>query len=143
MPKMERTVIVNAPAQKIFDYTREPTSQPEWLPSMMEVNDVSGHGEAGTHFRWTYKMAGLRLKGRSEVIEVVGNERHVTRTTGGAVSTWTSTMTPQGDGTRWTLAVEYAVPIPVLGRIAETLLAKQNERDLEQAMANVKAKMER
>jgi hypothetical protein len=38
--------------------------------------------------------------------------------------------------------VEYTIPVPVLGKLGEALILKQNEREADQAMANIKAKLE-
>jgi hypothetical protein len=38
--------------------------------------------------------------------------------------------------------IEYTIPVPVLGKIAEGLVLRQNEKEADLAMANIKAKME-
>lgn len=44
----------------------------------------------------------------------------------------------RGSGTRLSLTVEYTMPIPVIGKIAEAVAAKINERDLDTMLANLK-----
>ena len=141
MTKVERSVTINAPVEKVFSYIDDPMSLPEWLPSLMEVKDVTGQGTE-RHYRWIYKMAGLRLEGESTTTEYVPHERIVDQSKGGAVSTWTWTFKPHDGGTKANLVVEYTVPVPVLGKVAEALVLKQNERELDLAMANIKARME-
>ncbi len=141
MIRLERSVTINAPVEKVFAYIEDPMSELEWLPSLMEVKDVVGQG-AESHYRWTYKMAGLRLEGESTTTEYIPNRRIVTQTKGGAVSTWTWTFEPHDGGTKANLVVEYTVPVPVLGKLAEALVRKQNERELDLAMVNIKARME-
>jgi uncharacterized membrane protein len=141
MAKIERSITINAPVEKVFAYIDDPMSNPEWLPSLMEVRDVVGQG-TGTHFRWTYKMVGLRLQGESTATEYIPNRRIVTQSKGGAVSTWTWTFEPHDGGAKANLVVEYTVPVPVLGKVAEALVLKQNEREIDLAMANIKARME-
>lgn len=141
MAKVERSVTINAPVEKIFAYIEDPMCMPEWLPGMIETKDVTGQG-VGSYFRWTYKMAGLSFEGESTATEHIPNERLVSQSKGGIVSTWTWTFAPHDDGTKVNLVIEYTVPIPVLGKLAEKLVLRQNEREADQAMANVKAKME-
>jgi len=141
MPKVERSIIINAPVEKVFAYIEDPMNQLEWLPSLMEVKDVTGQG-VGTHFRWTYKMAGLRFEGESTLTEHVPHERLVAQSKGGIVSTFTWTFEPHDGGTKLNLVVEYTVPVPVLGKLAEALVLKQNEREADLAMANIKARLE-
>jgi hypothetical protein len=45
---------------------------------------------------------------------------------------------PHEDGTKLIIEVEYAIPVPVLGRLAEHLTVRRMERDLESALLNVK-----
>jgi hypothetical protein len=41
-----------------------------------------------------------------------------------------------------TMEVEYVVPIPLLGKLAEAFIVKQNEHEAEAMLANLKARME-
>ena len=141
MAKVERSITINAPVEKVFAYIEDPTNNPEWIPSMIEVTDVTGQG-AGQHFRWAYKMLGLRLMGESTFTEHILNERIVEQSKGGLVSTWTYTFIPEDGGTRVNLTVEYTIPIPVLGRVAEALVLRQNEREAEFGLATLKATLE-
>lgn len=141
MAKVERTITINAPAEKVFAYIEDPMLMPEWLPGMIEAKDVTGQG-VGTHFCWAYKMSGLRFEGETTVTEHIPNERIVTQSKGGIASTWTWTFQPHDGGTKMSLVLDYTVPIPVLGKLAEALVLRQNEREANQAMANIKAKME-
>jgi hypothetical protein len=59
---------------------------------------------------------------------------------GGIPSTWTWVFQPQEGGAKASLVVKYTVP--VLGKLAESLVLKQNEREADLAMADIKAKME-
>jgi hypothetical protein len=38
--------------------------------------------------------------------------------------------------------IEYTIPIPVIGKIAEKIVLKRNEREADLAMANIKENME-
>jgi hypothetical protein len=51
-------------------------------------------------------------------------------------------LEPHGDGTTLTIDVDYTIPIPVLGKLAEKLVLKRNERELELALENVKDTLE-
>jgi hypothetical protein len=61
---------------------------------------------------------------------------------GGIASTWTTTLEPRADGTELTIQIEYAIPVPVLGRLAEKLVVKRDARELEEALKNVKETVE-
>jgi len=142
MRKIVKSIIINALIKKIFDYISEPTNLPEIWPSLVEVKDVQRVPDRGTKFRWTYKMAGIHLEGTTEGVESVANQRIVSKTKGGVESTQTWTFQPEAGGTKVTFEVEYTLPIPVLGKLAEAIIVKMNEHEGEVILANLKTRME-
>ena len=142
MAKLENSITINAPVEKVFDYMQTPTNLPEIWPSMVEAKDVQRLPNGGTSFRWVYKMAGVRFEGTSEDIEVVANERVVNESKGGIEGRMIWTFEPEDPGTRVTSEIEYTVPIPLLGKLAERVIVKMNERESEVLLANLKIRME-
>lgn len=49
---------------------------------------------------------------------------------------------PHEDGSVLTLEVEYSVPIPVLGKLAEHIVLRRNEREFQIGLENVKDTLE-
>ena len=142
MAKLEKSITINAPAEKMFDYITVPTNMPEVWPSMLEAKDVQRLSNGGHSFRWVYKMAGMRFEGTTEDIECIANERLVSETKGGIESTITWMLQPKAGGTKMTFVAEYNVPIPLLGKLAEAFIVRQNEHEAEALLANLKARME-
>lgn len=142
MATLVKSIFIQAPVEKVFAYASDPTHTPEYWPSMLDVRNVKDPGNGLKTYEWTYKMAGARFEGTSEVIEFVPNERLVTVSKGGIESKISWIFTPAQGGTEWLSRTEYTVPVPVLGRLAEGLIQKQNEREAETLMANLKALME-
>ncbi|UCH46443.1 MAG: SRPBCC family protein [Betaproteobacteria bacterium] len=144
MAKIERTIEINAPVEKVFAYIAEPMSMLEYLPEMMEVKDVDLNEEGvGSRYRWSYKLAGIRFEGESVVTEFVPNRRRVSKTKRGIVSTWAWNFEASDSGTKLSLTVEYAIPVPVLGKLGEAFMLRQQEAMADLVMANIKARMER
>ncbi len=141
MAKVEKTITIKAPVEKVFSFIK-PTNLPEIWPSLVETKDVQQLPNGGYSNRWVYKMAGIRLEGSSEDIEYVTNERVVSRTKGGVESTQTWIFQPDAGGTKVTFNVEYTVPIPVLGKLAEAIIVKMNEHEAELLLANLKTRIE-
>lgn len=141
MAKVERSITINTPVKKVFAYITDPANRMEWLPSTTDVRDVTG---LGVRQRWgyTYKMAGISLKGENEVTEFTSNQRYAHKSTGGIVSTWTYTFNPVAGGTRLSLVVEYTIPVPVLGKMAKRLVLLRNGREVNFAMATIKERLE-
>jgi carbon monoxide dehydrogenase subunit G len=143
MVKVIKSIVIMAPVEKVFAYMRDAKSNLEWLPGIMEISDIHEEpGQVGSHFRWAYKMAGLRFEGETTLVEYIRDRRMVTEGKGAISSRWQFDYTPVAEGTRLDLDVEYTVPTPVLGKLAEKALRGQNEREAGLALSNVKAKME-
>ena len=143
MSKIEKSITINAPVKKVFDYFSNAELMPEWMPGMVEVKDIKSTKDGvGSTYKWVYKMAGMRFKGESITEEYVSEKKTVTRTKGGINSLWTWNFEPHNNGTKIDLVVDYTIPVPVLGKIAEAIVLKQNIREADLALANIKAKME-
>ena len=141
MAKVERSIAINSPVEKVFEYISTPINQIDWMPSMVNVKDVSGSGLGQSH-RWVYKMAGVSLEGESTITEYIPNERVVTLSKGGVKSTFIFDLEAHNGGTMLKLVIEYTIPIPVLGKIGEKIVLKRNEREADLAMTNIKEILE-
>ena len=141
MATVKKSNKINAPVEKVFEFLT-PENLPEVWPSLVEVKNVKDLPNGGYSWDWVYKMVGMRFTGSSEHIEYVPNERTVSQSTGGIESTITWEYQPEDDGTKMTSTVEYKVPIPLLGKLAESIIVKMNENEAEVILANVKARME-
>lgn len=144
MAKLRKSITINAPAEKIFNFITTPTNLPGVWPNLLEVKDVQPlpDGRRGKRFRFVYQMAGQRFEGRSETTECVPPERNVSRQQGGIESTVTWTFQPAAEGTEVTIEGDYKVPIPVLGKLAEPLVVQQNQQTVEKLLANLKTRLE-
>jgi uncharacterized membrane protein len=142
MAKLERTVTIQAPVEKVYEYMSQPTNLPEIWPNMIEVKDVKDASMVGGGFNWVFKMAGRRFEGSSEYTKVIPCEHVVTKSTGGISSTFDWTYKHTEEGTQVKVQVEYSVPVPLLGKLAEAFIVKQNEQEMDTLLANLKARME-
>ena len=142
MPKIKKTITINAPVERVFGFMNTPESLPEIWPSFVEARDVQRLPNGGAKFRYVYKMAGMRFEGTSEDTEYVPNQRVVNKSKGGVEAKQVYTFQPEAGGTKFTWEIEYTVPIPVLGRLAEAIIVRMNEGEAELVMANLKARME-
>lgn len=141
MPKIHKRIEIKAPAHKIYNFIEDSRREPEWIKSMAEVSNVIGTGQ-GSHFNWTWKMVGLPLRGESTNIEDIPDRKIVMQTTGGIESTWTFELEPHQDVTEVDLDIDYRIPVPVLGKLAEKVVASRNEHDTELALQKLKRMME-
>jgi len=134
------TVTINAPVEKIFNYISTPNNLPEFWLSLVEVTDVQSLPKGGYKARYVYKMVGVRFKGTGEYTEIVTNKSLVIVTKGGISSVLTWAFRSQANRTRVTLTVNYNIPVPLLGKLAEAVIKKMNEQELAFMLANLKAR---
>ena len=140
MATVKSSITINAPVEKVFEYTK-PENLPEVWPSLVEVKNVKELPNGGYSWDWVYKMAGMNFNGSSEHVEYVDNERTVSQSTG-IDSTITWSYEPVAGGTKLTTLTEYKIPVPLLGKVAEAFIVKMNENESETILANLKARLE-
>ena len=128
--------------EKVFEYSTNPKNLPEIWPSLVEVKNIKKLENGGKSYDWVYKMAGMNFKGSSEDIEVIPNKRVVSTSSVGIESTVKWEYQPVDDGTIMTSTIEYKVPVPLLRKLAESIIVKINENEGEVILANLKARME-
>jgi len=141
MASWKNSIVIHAPPDRVFAYVDDPMNLVEWLQGMVEIRNVIGTG-AGQQQEWTYKMLGLLLRGQATVVEHVPGQSAVHQTIGMISSDFGYAVEPHEEGSVLTLEVEYSVPIPVLGKLAEHIALRRNEREFQLALENVKETLE-
>jgi len=142
MAKIDKTIIIHAPVEKVFKFMADPYNLQEIWPAMVEIRDVTENPIGGMNFGWTYKMAGMKFDGASVITEFIPNKRSITHSTKGIESTFCWEYEEVAEGTRLHLEVEYKVPIPLIGKLAEAIILKQNEHEAHNTLHNLKDRME-
>ena len=141
MEKIERSFVLSVPAEKVFSYMSNPIKVSEWLPSLFEIRDVVGM-EANQQSSWTYKMMGIPLTGKAKCVEYIPNERIAIETTGNIRSSWTWSFKSSSRPTLVNIVIEYTIPVPVIGKLGDKLILRQNDREADLAIANLKERLE-
>ena len=141
MIAIARQIAIRAPAARVFDQLSPPGNLLEIWPSLVAVEDARVEPDGRHSFAWTYRMAGVKLRGRCDTVELERDRRRVDRNTGGIPSTFRWTFEPLGDETAVRLEVEYEVPA-LLRMVAGAVLRALNEREAETLLANLKARIE-
>lgn len=136
MATIERSFFVKAPPERVFTFLADHANDTQWLPGMVDSRNFAGES-TGYQWEWTFKMIGISFDGTGRILEHDPPRRHVVETRGGVVSTWAWTLEPEREGTRVSLQMEYTVPVAVVGKIAEKLLFKQNEKATDEGIANL------
>ena len=141
MEKIVKSLHIDAPVERVFSLMEDPEIFLDLIPGMMEIKDITGSG-VGQHYRWAYKMVGIRFEGESTVTDSIPNKKRVVESKGGIPHTWNWIFETHEHGTMLNLVLEYEIPVPVLGKLAEHLVLKRNEREIDTLMTNLKEKCE-
>ncbi len=142
MATIRRSITIGAPVDRVFDYVTDPTHLPEVWPNLVEVTNVAPHPDGGFGFDWTYRMAGVKVKGHSEDVEFARNQRVVSRSQSGIPNTFRWSYAGHDGATDLTLEVDYQAPASLFGRLLRPLLDRVNERDATNLLRNLKAHFE-
>ena len=137
----EGSIVINAPVSEVFAYVNAPATIANWMTAMVEVRNVIGSG-AGLQWDWTYKMAGIHVRGQSVIVDYIPDECATHQAIGMLDANWTNIVEPQDGGTKLTMKLEYTIPVPVLGKLAEHLTIRRNARELDTSLLNLKETLE-
>lgn len=140
----KRSVHVDAPADKVFDYVKDPRhfwsafyggERPRSV-----VTDVNLTPEGvGSTYAWTGSLLAFHFSGVSTREEYVVNKRIVDRSSTGPV--WTVMLEPDPTGTNLSMAVEYSTKIPLMDKVID-YVTWRGDRDLDKALALIRRELE-
>ncbi len=140
MAKVDKEVWIEAPIEKVFGYIHEPSNWPEFWPSLMEIKDIQLLPNGGHSARGVYKMLGKRFEGTGECTQIVPNRFLFIETKGSIQSTIAWTVRDWENKTRVTLTIEYKVPVPLVGKLAEAIIVKMNDHEADLIMTNLQTR---
>jgi uncharacterized membrane protein len=155
MPRVENAIDIQAPPERVFAMIANyPERMPDWWNTFeLQQRVTPPPTQVGSVSRYVYNMMGVKIKGEHQVIEMTENAYLLVKTISGIDSIFEFVFEPLGDaaaetgesvtGTRLTIRVNYSLPGSVLGQLLNRLtLEQKNERDLQQALINLKALIE-
>lgn len=128
--KHKKSVHVDAPVEKVFDYVKDPAHFYAAMPAGKHEKNVLGNVKVapegvGTTYEWTAREFGIKVSGVMTREEYVVNERIVDRSSTGPIWTWT--FEPDGAGTTLTLAYEYSTRIPLVDKVVDKIAWNADE----------------
>ena len=140
MPKVTRSFTVRRQPEAVIEYIADVQNHPAFIHPLRSVSNVKGDPKVkGTHWDWTFVMAGIELTGKAETADYQRGKRYSFKTTG-VVSTFVYSAEPSNGGSRVTAEVNYEVPQSVLGKVADkTVIERMNERDADKAAESLRA----
>lgn len=144
MAKLTRSIEIEAPVEKVFDFALDVGKFWTSWPEEVAVRDVElKPGGVGTSARLFTHFLALHMEGTIEYTDVIPNERieanvHFLLEN----PRWVFTFEPSGDGTKMTAEAEWRVGVPAVGKRIEGMAVKSHEDGLESLLATVKSRVE-
>lgn len=140
MVHITRTININAPLLKVFDYVTNPENWTRYVTSLIDVKNVSNKTPVpGTTFEWVYRMLGMNFSGKGSVIEYEKDKRFTIKMEGAFPIKETYNFEDVGGSTRLTFEIDYEMPGQILGVIANSrLVEKLNIREADTVLEKVK-----
>jgi len=143
MTIVQRNVQIKASPQETGALLSDARRWPDWYPGTTVVDIAAPFPEVGGKVALKVKQAGMSVSITETVLEYQPSKL--------AVLQWSRfsgrerwELVPESDGTRVTATVDYALPGGVFGKIADALFVRRiNAKNLEEALQNVKALIER
>jgi uncharacterized protein YndB with AHSA1/START domain len=144
MAKLLRSIEIEAPVEKVFDFATDVGKLWTSWPDQVAVRDVELKPEGvGTSARLFGHFFAIHMEGTIEYTEFVPNERIVAKVSWfGERPTWVFTFEPADGGTMLTAEAEWQVKVPAVGKRLEGMMVKGHEEGLESLLANVKSRVE-
>ncbi|MFQ6080277.1 MAG: SRPBCC family protein [Candidatus Bathyarchaeia archaeon] len=146
MARIEKSIVINAPPEKVFALSADVERMPEWMDTVKEVKVTSKERTGvGATSHWVVEAGGTRAEFDSETTEWVENEKIAWRTTSGNITMFGSgTLKPVERGTEYTWVMDYELPYSILGKIIDKLkVSKDFEKDMARALQNLKNLLEK
>ena len=111
MARLEETVVINRPSDKVFAYVADPNTWPKWNLDMLEAQQTSpGQAGVGATFRGANKIMGRRMPWDSKVTNFVQNKGWgATISSGSTLIHEDLTFDSLGQGTKFTWVYDMKV----------------------------------
>ena len=142
MTKIVQEVVVSCPPNRVFALLSDVERLPEFSEMTVEVKNGPGRPlQAGDHFDQVVKVVGVEFDTEWEVTELVADKliRIEGRSKSNGRASLTETLTPDAEGCRVRLEVDYDPPLGIIGEIADKLVfERRHEDEAEHVLAGLK-----
>jgi uncharacterized membrane protein len=141
---IRKSIDIAALPEKVFDYAADPSTQPDWITFIKEIEITSGDGKSeGTTDRCVFKLGP-----RAHTLDATWTEYDPPRSfareaTSGVEMDGRMTFEPRDDGTYVEWTVDYRLPMGPLGAIMNALFMNRLfQNEMEESLESLKARLE-
>lgn len=146
MARIEKSIVINAPPEKVFAVISDFEGMIKWNDDIKESKITSKKRKGvGVTFHQVAMPGGTRVESDVEVTGWIENERIDVRSTAGTFTFFGSNiLKPVTGGTEHTIIANYELPYSILGKIIDKLkVSKDVEKNIESANQYLKNLLEK
>ncbi len=145
MPSLENSITIAAPIEQVFHIACDIEHIPEWFVGSSEFGNVNQTDDMlGSTWDWNYRILGRRFKGKAKLVECDLPHRSATEIEGDVAARFVWNYRPVNGETLVESRVDYAVPMGLIGRLADVLWARATfARNLQRSLENLKRACEK
>lgn len=145
MTSVEASVDIRAPLAEVFAYASDWHKWEDWWEGVSDFQPTTERTRGnGTRYAYKAWIAGIMLNLEAEIHEFAEDVGWKAVGTKGVPHKTQWVFEEHGDQTRLTYKLEYALPIPVLGPLLDTLLMRPGwRRRLKKSLENLKIYFEK
>jgi ligand-binding SRPBCC domain-containing protein len=140
MVTIKRTIVINAPVAKVFNFMTDPDNWTRYVTSLNSVSNFSTETlEQGTTYSWEYRMLGVKMNGTGTVTELSKNAVFAMKMAGTMPVSEHYTFSPTGDATELAMEMTYELPVKILEKIASSsIVEKLNQKEAQNILEKIK-----
>ena len=137
---IDKSVHIKSTPEKILEFLTTPGKVQLALPGLVETLDTpEGRMQEDSSFRYKYQMYGVMLEGTWHVVTIEAPSKYVGKTSGAASSTWSYTLSTEGDETKLQLHIQYDIPSTVIEKAVVSVVSAMNEKEIDTYLENLKS----
>ncbi len=141
MASVEKSIIINKPADEVWAFLSDTTRWSEWFNGLGGIKVTGGNGGVGTTVEANITIANIPLPTKLEVVEARPNEYwKATFASPGAEGTMEWHYQPMGTRTKITFHIEADLKGPA--RLAGGVITKNFDGIAGKTLENIKAQLE-
>ncbi len=147
MPRIEQSIVVDAPIEKVFAVARDVESFPDIMDDLQSL-DVLERSDDGnrTVTAWVGLIREFKMTVKWTQEDVWNPETYrddfcMLKGDMDRMSGWWQ-FTPAGDGTKFESVVDYEYNVPLIGPMIKALIKKKMEANLDAQMRAIKKRAE-
>ena len=138
MARIEESIEIKRPAEKVFDYTTDARSWPKWQTILPQAEQTSsGPVAVGTTFKGIVRMMGLSMKWTAKTTEHVPYTKYgKTITSMALINQQHNTYEAVGGATRFTIL--YDLRMRGIFKLMSPILVSRMRKELRKSLENLK-----